>query len=114
MPRSSAGRIVAGVAFTLTSMALALHGCREQPTEPERMHASAAASREYRLTLSGQGSTAGGTLTVSRGNVTCEIRSADGEVTTSGTCEMGVPKGTLVVVTAAPGEEGGIITWTGC
>ena len=55
-------RTIAAVALLPAALAVALHGCREQLTEPAQVQESAAARGKQRLTLSGAGSTANGTL----------------------------------------------------
>lgn len=112
MRKIEGGRIIAGIALVLAGSALALYGCREQPTEPVGIANTATGTRH--LKLLGGGSTASGTLVSNRGGLRCAVAPASGPATTSGACEADIPAGTLVIVSATPPEDGGTVTWTGC
>lgn len=112
MRKTVGGRIIAGIALVLAGAALALHGCREQPTEPVGIANTATGTRH--LKLLGDGSTASGTLVSNRGGLRCAVAAASGPATTAGACEADMPAGTLVIVSATPPEDGGTVTWNGC
>ena len=72
--------------FFAVSLAF-LHACKDQPTGPDgAISAAKGSSGKYTLTLNGNGSTANGTLTSSRGGLKCSIQYLNGQVSTSGSC----------------------------
>jgi hypothetical protein len=77
MPKSRPGRAAAAGAVLLSAAMLMLYACNDQPTAPEAaadgISARPGATNKYRLTLDATGSTAGGTLTSSRGGLTCTV-----------------------------------------
>ena len=113
MPKTYAARMIAAVALILLVAAVALHGCREQPTEPLGIQAKGAPGKRH-LKLEGIGSTASGTLTSKRGGLSCTVTYASGQVTTSGTCEKDFRTGMVLVIAATPPPGGGTVVWTGC
>src|SRR5688572_27315949 len=120
MLRLRAGRSAATAgALLLSSALLVLYACNDQPTEPgaeasaDGISAKPGATQKFRLTLNGDGSTASGTLTSSRGGLTCTITYASGRVTTRGTCAKDLKSGFVISVTAIP-SPGSTVAWTGC
>ena len=116
MPRSHAHRVGAALAHTLAALVLALHACGEQPTEitdPQASQASAAPSKS-KLTLTGNTSTASGTVTSNRGGLACTVTFSGGRVSLSGTCSKDFKTGTVLLLKATPPANGGTVAWTGC
>ena len=101
----------------LSASMLLLYACNDQPTEPEAavdgISAKPGAANKYKLTLSANGSTASGTLTSSRGGLTCTVTYASGRVSIRGTCAKDIKAGMVLSIVAAP-EPGGTVTWDGC
>ena len=121
MPRNRAIRMVAVIGSSLVVVAVALHGCSEQPTEPLETQGTGAAKGgpkgapgKSRLTLRGTGSTASGILTSNRGGMSCTITYGAGGVSLSGTCEKTFKTGTVLLIGATPPAGGGTVAWTGC
>jgi hypothetical protein len=116
MPLPLSRRLFAGaVVFFAVSLAF-LHACKDQPTGPDGALSAAKGGPgggKYTLTLNGDGSTANGTLTSSRGGLKCSIRYLNGQVSTSGACSKTLNAGFVVAVDATP-VPGGVVTWTGC
>jgi hypothetical protein len=109
-------RAAAFGAALLCAAVILLHACSDKPTEPgtaDEIAARAGAAQKYRLTLSGAGSTASGTLVSSRGGVNCTITFAAGRVSTKGTCAKDLKGGLVLSITANP-SPGSLVTWTGC
>jgi hypothetical protein len=111
MPKNHGSRIIAAAGLVASVAALAVHGCREQPTEP--VQARAAAARHH-LILQADGSTASGALTSQTGRLTCTFGYASSQLTTSGTCESDFISGSVVVISATPPANGGTVAWTHC
>jgi Galactose oxidase-like, Early set domain len=114
MSPSRAARTIVAVALLAVAIAVVLHGCREQPTEPADFQATAAGRERPRLTLDASGSTASGTLTSSRGGISCTVTVTGTTVTTSGTCTKDFKTGMVLLVLARPPANGGTVAWTGC
>ena len=117
MPKFRSGRLAAAGALLLSASMLLLYACNDQPTEPDTavdgISAKPGAANKFRLTLNGNGSTASGTLTSSRGGMTCTVTYASGRISTKGSCAKDMKAGFVVSIVAAP-EPGGLVTWEGC
>lgn len=99
------------------AIALAIHACsgdHSEPTAPVLLGARSAAPRVL-LTVSAAGSTAGGTITSSRGGISCVITVSAGVVSKSGKCAQEYKTGTTLTLTATTTGSGVTATWTeGC
>jgi hypothetical protein len=106
----------AALALSLALLALALHACGEQPTEivDPQVNAANAAPAKSTLTLTSDTSTASGTLSSTRGGLTCSVTYSGGRVSLSGTCSKSFKTGTVVVIRATPPANGGTVAWSGC
>jgi hypothetical protein len=79
-------------------LALFIHGCGQEPTDPT----GSAASERYYLTIGTGSSSASGTVTSNVGGITCSIAGSTGGAGVSGTCGRAYPAGAVVSVTASP------------
>ena len=85
-----------------------------EPTAPILLGARSAASKVL-LTVNAAGSTAGGTITSSRGGISCVITVSGTVVSKSGKCSQEYKTGNTVTLTATPTGAGVTATWTaGC
>src|SRR5690349_24600844 len=79
MPRSRRVRLLASTGALAVAIALLLHGCGPEPTEPAMR-----AGLTYRLTIGAGSSTAGGTIASSHGGISCTVVGATGASAGSG------------------------------
>src|SRR5690349_16266548 len=97
-------------------LAVVAHACsseQSQFTEPALLGARSASPR-VALTVTGTGSTAGGTVVSDRGGISCTISVSGGTVSTSGKCSQTYKTGATVTLTGTPANGGVISAWTGC
>ena len=115
MTKPASRRLFTVVTTVFTAVTALLYACRDQATDPGAPDAVAAArgKGKSRLTLSGTGSTASGSLVSSRGGLSCVVTYGSGGVTTSGTCAKDYRVDMVLTVTASP-SSGGPVAWTGC
>ena len=110
-PVRAAPTIVA-VALLPIAIGVALHGCSDQPTEPAEFQGAAAGRGKQRLTLNAGGSSVGGTLTSSRGGISCTVTVVGNTITMSGTCTKDFKTGMVLLILARPPANGGTVAWT--
>jgi hypothetical protein len=99
-----------------SALAFLIHACgseQSQLTEPALLGARSPASR-VSLTVTGTGSTAGGTVVSDRGGISCTITVSAGVVNTSGKCSQSFKTGATVSLTGTPASGGVLSGWTGC
>jgi hypothetical protein len=98
-------------------IALTMYACNadhSEPTAPMLLGARSAANKVL-LTVNATGSTAGGTITSSRGGISCVITVSGTVVSKSGKCSQEFHTGSTVTLTATPSGSGVTATWTaGC
>jgi len=97
----------------LAIVAYACSSDQSQFTEPGLLGARSA-SPKVALTVTGTGSTAGGTVVSDRGGISCTISVSGGTVSTSGKCSQTFKTGATVTLTGTPANGGVISGWTGC
>jgi hypothetical protein len=99
------------------AIALTMYACdadHSQPTAPMLLGARSAANKVL-LSVDATGSTAGGTITSSRGGISCVITMSGTVVSKSGKCSQEFKTGTTLTLTATPSGTGVTATWTaGC
>jgi galactose oxidase-like protein/Kelch motif protein len=99
------------------AIALTMYACdadHSQPTAPMLLGARSAANK-VALTVNATGSTAGGTITSSRGGINCVITVSGTTVSKSGKCAQEYKTGATVTLSATPTGTGVTATWTaGC
>ncbi|MDB4917854.1 MAG: Galactose oxidase precursor [Gemmatimonadetes bacterium] len=99
------------------AIALVIHACggdHSQPTAPILLGARSSASKVL-LTVNASGSTAGGTITSSRGGISCTFTVSGGVLSKSGKCAQEYKTGTSLTLTATPTGTGVTASWTeGC
>ncbi|MEP7065558.1 MAG: galactose oxidase-like domain-containing protein [Gemmatimonadota bacterium] len=99
------------------AIALVIHACgsdKGEPTSPPLLGALVAASKVL-LTVNAAGSTAGGTITSSRGGISCVVTVSGTTVSTSGKCAQTYKTGNTITLNASPSGTGVTATWkTGC
>jgi len=81
---------------TVAALALLLHGCGQEPTEPPSAHGLPS----YRLTIGAGSSSAGGTIVASRGGISCTVVGGTSASEAIGACSGVYPVGTLVSLSA--------------
>ncbi len=117
MPNFRSGSVLAKGALLLSAAMLLLYACNDQPTEPGTAADGISAARggpsKVRLTVNGNGSTASGVLTSTRGGITCTITYASGRVSTKGTCSKDLKGGIVLSIVATP-STGSLVAWEGC
>ncbi len=108
-------RFTAAASLVVPALALLMYACTSDssPVEPQLLGARSVAAK-VGLTVRGDGSTAGGTVTSNRGGISCIIAFSGGAVSTSGKCEQQYKTGVTITLTGAPAGGGVISKWTGC
>lgn len=98
-------------------IALVIYACnvdRGEPTAPVLLGARSALPKAS-LTVDAAGSTAGGTITSSRGGISCTVSVRGGVVRKRGKCVRDYRTGATVTLVATPTGAGVTVTWTtGC
>jgi hypothetical protein len=111
-PRSRWSLPAVAVLGAVATAAL-IYACREKPTEPDLFDASNAANKKH-LTIDASASRANGTITSSRGGISCTVTYSGGTAATeSGTCGKDYKSGMVLTLTATP-PSGGTGVWTDC
>jgi hypothetical protein len=111
--------MLSGAAVLFAVGTLTLYACGDQPTEPGSVESLDAAKGapggrgKFKLTLSGAGSTANGSLLSDRNGLKCTVTVSKGNVSLKGTCAKDINSGAVVLITATP-VPGGVVAWTGC
>jgi hypothetical protein len=98
------------------AIALTIYACADhsEPTAPMLLGARSAANK-VSLTVNATGSTAGGTITSSRGGISCTFTVSGTVVSKTGKCAQDYKTGATVTLTATPTGTGVTATWTaGC
>jgi hypothetical protein len=99
------------------SLALVMYACdsdRSSPSEPMLLGARTAA-RTVTFSVNAEGSTAGGTITSTRGGINCTVTVSGGVVNKSGRCSQEIGTGATITVNATPSASGATSKWkSGC
>src|SRR4051794_1360097 len=90
------GWAAAGIAASL--LFLLFYGCNREPTDPSEL----ATHIRYTLTIEAGSSSANGTVTSTRGGISCVIVGTTGGADASGDCSRSYEAGTVVSVIATP------------
>src|SRR5215207_8484360 len=119
MSKPLSARLFATSTILLTILvSIILHACRDEPTAPETPaveEAQGNSPNHRQLTVNGTGSTVGGTITSSRGNISCTVNvSTSGVVSLSGTCSRSLRLGMVITLTAKPVGNNVLARWVGC
>ncbi len=116
LPIFSSSRVRAALILA-PAIALAIYACgseREEPTSPALLGARVSASN-VTLSTNAAGSTAEGTITSSRGAISCGVTLSGHVVNKRGKCAQEFRTGETVTLTAKPSRPGETATWpSGC
>ena len=99
------------------AIALVMYACESEragPSEPMLLGARSAA-HNVMFSVDAEGSTAGGTITSTRGGINCTVAVANGVVSKSGRCSHEIGTGATITVAATPSDAGATSNWkSGC
>ena len=99
------------------AIALVMYACdsdRSAPSEPMLLGARSAAHNVL-FSVDAEGSTAGGTITSTRGGINCTVSVSGGVVSKSGRCSHEIGTGATITVNATPSASGATSKWkSGC
>jgi hypothetical protein len=99
------------------AISLVMYACdsdRSAPSEPMLLGARSAAHTVL-FAVDASGSTAGGTITSTRGGISCTVTVANGVVRKSGRCSHEIGTGATITVNATPSSSGATSRWdSGC